>query len=183
MSERPEVWLNYTRTYLEMTTTPKFAAPHAPLVHGLALMKAEDPPPRWFLHLYRSVGERHEWTDWLEAPAEDLAAFVGDPKVAIFTLMLQGWSGGFFVLDRREPGVCDLSYFGLTPEAQGRGLGAWLLKTAVLTAWEEKGVEKMTVDTCTLDDPRALPLYQKVGFVPVAQEQDRRRKTWFGETP
>lgn len=181
MTERPEIWLDYTRTYLEMTARPTFPAPHAPLIHGLALMRAEDPPARWFLHLYRSVGERHEWTDWLDAPRAELEAFVGDKNVAIFTLMLQGWSGGFFMLDWREKGVCDLANFGLTREAQGRGVGEWLLKTAILTAWEHDGVEKMTVNTCTLDDPRALPLYQKVGFAPVAREEDRRLKTWFGD--
>jgi hypothetical protein len=27
------------------------------------------------------------------------------------------------------------------------------------------------VETCTLDGPAALPLYQKMGFTPYAQEQ------------
>jgi hypothetical protein len=38
--------------------------------------------------------------------------------------MPQGWPQGFFMLDRREAGICDLAYFGLVPEAVGAGWGA-----------------------------------------------------------
>lgn len=170
-------WLDYTITYLEMDAPPTWPHPSAPDVPGLALIRAEDAPPRWFLHLYRSVGAEYEWTDWLEKTDEDVAAFVGDPAVTIYSLLWKGWSAGFFMLDRRERGVCDLAYFGLTPEAQGLHLGGWLLRTAILTAWEGDGVERVTVNTCTLDHPRALPLYQKMGFAPVRQESGRRRRT------
>jgi hypothetical protein len=30
----------------------------------------------------------------------------------------------------------------------------------------------VTVQTCTLDHPAALPLYQKLGFAPVAQKKE-----------
>jgi hypothetical protein len=32
----------------------------------------------------------------------------------------------------------------------------------------------MTLDTCTLDHPRALALYQRAGFVPVCREDKTR---------
>ena len=74
--------------------------------------------------------------------------------------------------------VLSVGYLGLTPEARGRGLGKYLLQTALLTGWEAPGkdsrVERMTVNTCTLDDPRALPLYQKMGFEPIRREEKRR---------
>lgn len=164
----------YTRTFLEMTARPAFPRPHAPLQPGLALIRAEDPPARWFFHLYDSVGEGHEWRGWHEAPRESLDAFLGDEKVAIFALMLQGWTAGFFMLDWREAGRAELAYFGLTPEAAGRGLGKWLLQTAIHAGWDEPGVTRMTVNTCSLDHPRALPLYQKMGFAPVRRETLRR---------
>ena len=167
-------WLDYTITYLEMTERPEWPHPPAPSLSGFALIRAEDPPPRWFLHLYDSVGADYEWTDWRQKPADDLAAFVGDPNVAIYAAMLKGWTAGFFMLDWRQGDVCDLAYFGLTPEAQGLGLGGWLLRTAILTGWDRPGVGKMTVNTCTLDHPRALPLYQKTGFEPVRRETARR---------
>lgn len=54
-------WLDYTITYLEMTARPEWPHPPAPRQPGLALIRAEDPPARWFLHLYDSVGADHEW--------------------------------------------------------------------------------------------------------------------------
>ncbi|GMG83774.1 hypothetical protein LNKW23_29880 [Paralimibaculum aggregatum] len=162
-------------TYLEMTARP--AEPPRPLPVGqrLALVAAEAPPVHWFLYLYRAVGADWHWTDWLERPEAELAGFVRDPRVTIHTLLTDGWPGGFFMLDTREAGVCDLAYFGLVPEAIGRGLGNWLLDTAVRSAWDRPGVERVTVNTCTLDHPRALGLYQRAGFVPVRRETVTRQ--------
>jgi len=66
------------------------------------------------------------------------------------------------------------AYFGLVPEAMGRGLGSFLLQTAVHMAWDRPDVARVTINTNSLDHPRALPLYQKVGFVPVRRETQRR---------
>ena len=70
--------------------------------------------------------------------------------------------------------MTDIAYFGMTPEAQGRGLGDWLLGTAIHMAWDA-APRMLTVNTCSLDHPRALPLYQKWGFEPVRREQRRRK--------
>ena len=56
-------------------------------------------------------------------------------------------------------------------------LGRFLLGTAIHTAWEAPGTERVTVNTCTLDHPRALGLYQRMGFVPVRREERRRTLT------
>jgi GNAT superfamily N-acetyltransferase len=74
------------------------------------------------------------------------------------------------VLDTRKRATCDLAYFGLVPQALGRGLSHWFLASAIHMAWDRPGVTKMTVDTSTLDHPRALALYQRMGFVPVRRE-------------
>ena len=163
----------YVVTYLEMANRPAHVPP-LPMGHHVALVAAVSPPTHYFTYLYGTVGRDHAWTDWFERPSAELDAFVGDENVEIFTMMLEGWPGGFFVLDTRTGGICDLAFFGLMPEAHGRGLGAWLLGEAVESAWERPGVEKVTVNTCTLDHPRALPLYQKLGFEPVRRETHRR---------
>lgn len=159
-----------TRTHLEMTERP--SGPPVPLPHGarVSVLVAADPPPDWFVYLYSSVGADWEWVDWLRASAADRAAFVGDPGTSVHTLMLEGWPGGFFMLDTRAAGVCDLAYFGLVPRAVGRGLGRWFLDTAVRTGWDRAGVARMTVNTCTMDHPAALGLYQRAGFRPVRRE-------------
>lgn len=166
-AERAET---YTVTYLEMTARPSHPPAPAPLGQRLLLLRAEMPPPGYFLYLYRGVGDAFAWTDWLDQPDERVRAFVQARGMRLFTLLVEGWPGGFFLLDGRTPGVCDLAYFGLMPEAIGRGLGGWLLDQALREGWALPGVEKMTVNTCTLDHPRALPLYQQHGFAPVRRE-------------
>jgi hypothetical protein len=47
-------------------------------------------------------------------------------------------------------------------------LGPFLLNCAIDAAWSG-GAKKLTVNTCTLDHPKALGLYQRAGFVPVRQ--------------
>lgn len=179
---RSETLLEYTVTYLEMKSPPGAPPPPPSGAGGLALIRAKAPPRRWFLHLYQSVGAGHEWTDWLRADPAELDAFLGNPSVALYSLILDGWSGGFFMLDWRQEGVCDLAYFGLAPEAQGRGLSRWLLSEALRAGWEGRGVQRMTVQTNTLDHPRALPLYQRSGFTPYAQELRRRPARQANET-
>ena len=175
--KKPGQRVRYTVTYLEMTARPATPIPHVPTGSPLALIAAENPPVEYFLYLYSAVGAAYEWTDWLDATRQQQEAFVGDPKVELFTLMVDGWPGGFFVLDTRQPGTCDLAIFGLVPQAIGRGLSAWLLGCAIHMGWDRPGVTRMTVSTTTLDHPRALAFYQRMGFIPVRREDKTRKLT------
>ncbi len=166
--------VDYTVTYLEMTARPTYDRPSIPLGPPTALLRAEEPPVWYFLDLYRAVGQDYEWTDKFDEDPGNLKAYVQDPNMHLYTLMRTGWPAGFFMLDFRQAGACDLAYFGLVPDALGLGLGGYLLKTAIHAGWDGEGVEKMTVETCTLDHPAALPLYQKAGFTPVAQAAKSR---------
>ncbi|TIX52655.1 MAG: GNAT family N-acetyltransferase, partial [Mesorhizobium sp.] len=47
-------------------------------------------------------------------------------------------------------------------------------------AWSH-GPRRVTVQTCTLDHPAALPLYQKLGFAPVAQKKEIVHPMTFAE--
>lgn len=165
----------YTVTYLEMDERPRAPVPPRPVNLNTALVCATDPPADYFLYLYRAVGAEYEWTDWIDRPREELNGFLSNSDVFLYTLLVEGWPGGFFMLDSSTPGTCDLAYFGLVPEAIGKGLGMWLLSTAVDAGWEIPGAEKMTVNTNTLDHPRALGLYQKVGFQAVKRVEAKRK--------
>ena len=174
---KPGDEVEYVVTVLEMDERPSAPVPARPMNLNAALLCAEDPPPDYFLYLYQTVGANHEWTDWLQRPRAQLEAFVGNPDVLLYTLMLEGWPGGFFMLDSSQTGTCDLAYFGLTPQAVGRKLGYWFLSSAVDTGWSLPGTERMTVNTNTLDHPRALGLYQRIGFEPIRRETHRRALT------
>ncbi|MEE9454334.1 MAG: GNAT family N-acetyltransferase [Paracoccaceae bacterium] len=166
--------ISYTVTFLEMTARPSYPYPPMP-TGGPTVLLAADAPPAWhFLNMYDAVGTSHEWTDQHQKPVAEVTAFLHDPDVTMFTLMRTGWPAGFFILDARRTQECDLAYFGLVPEALGLGLGKYLLNTAILMGWEMPDVQKMTLNTNSLDHPRALPLYQKAGFTPVRREEHKR---------
>ena len=163
----------YTVTFLEMTERPSWDWPRLPVGATAALLKAVEPPVWYLLSLYDAVGRDYAWEDMHARPQNEIAAQLAGST--LFTLIDHGWPHGFFLLaGPNDDGVTELSYFGLVPEAVGSGLGGWLLKTAILTAWDFEGTDKLIVDTCTLDHPRALALYQKNGFVPVRREDMTR---------
>lgn len=163
----------YTVTFLEADARPDRPRPNAPMNVSIALMRAETPPVHFFRYLYDTVGRDYEWRDMHAVSDADVAALVHDEAVALHVLYLTGWPGGFILLDHRAPDTCDIAYFGMAPEALGRGLGDWLLGTGVYMAWDS-GVRRLTVNTCSLDHPRALPLYQRWGFAPVHRETRKR---------
>lgn len=166
--------VDYRVTWLEMAARPSFGWPAPPLGREGALLRAEAPPVWYFLALYDAVGRDHAWTDIHKREHDDIAQWLNDPAVELWTYLAKGWPQGFFLLDWREAGVCDLAYFGLVPEAVGQGLGKFLLQSAILTGWQRAGVRKMSVNTCTLDHPRALIQYQRFGFAPVRTEVHSR---------
>ncbi len=166
--------VDYTVTFLEMTERPSAPRPHLPAGPAAALIAADKPPVWYFLTLYDAVGSEYEWTDQHARPKAELEAFLRDEGVTLYTLMRCGWPHGFFMLDCRDAAVCNLTYLGLVPEAIGRGLGSFLLLTAIHMAWDRPGVHRVTVDTNSLDHPRALPLYQKNGFEPARRETRSR---------
>ena len=163
----------YTITFLEMEARPGYEYPHLPIGSSAALLKAQDPPVWYLLSLYDAVGRDYAWEDMHKRPKEEVAEQLDGG--ALYTLIDHGWPQGFFLLSGPDDeGITSLDYFGLVPEAVGKGLGTWLLRTAILTAWDMDGTRKLTVNTCTLDHPRALALYQKNGFQPVRREKQTR---------
>lgn len=168
--------VDYTVTWLQMTACPSYDWPHLPSGPPATLLHAEHPPRWWFLTMYDAVGRDYAWEDGQQEAPEKLQAYLDDGK-QMYTLMRRGVPAGFFMLDISKTDVTDLTYFGLVRQAIGQGLGTYLLRTAILTAWQRKGVQRMTVNTCTLDHPRALAHYQKNGFTPIRREGFKRTLT------
>jgi GNAT superfamily N-acetyltransferase len=155
-------------TFLEMTNRPVMAPPPAP-AGRIALLRAEKPPVHFYRYLYDTVGHAHYWVDRKKLDDVALENLLANPKVHLYVLYAEGCPAGMAEYDFRNPAVGQLSYFGLVPDYIGRHLGHYFLFQSVLNAWDE-GVETLRVNTCTLDSPRALPLYQRVGFVPYTRE-------------
>ena len=158
-------------THLTMSAAPK--RPPTPVPPGrLALLRAEAPTVSFYRYLYDTVGEPWFWYERRKLDDAALAAIIGDPRVEIHVLYAGGVPAGYSELDRRaEPDIA-IAYFGLVPQFIGRGLGAYLMNWTVDAAWQHRP-RRLTVNTCTLDHPKALALYQRVGFVPERQEAIR----------
>jgi len=153
-----------TVTYLEMTARPSLPRIR-PLVRKLALMRAERPPISFYRYLYDAVGRKWLWVDRKRLDDHQLAAIIHDEQVAIHVLYADGAPAGFVELDFRRMPDANINYFGLVPEWIGRKLGSYLLCWAIDEAWRHDPA-RLTVNTCTLDHPAALSLYQRFGFVP-----------------
>lgn len=156
-------------TYLQMTSPPRRLPPQ-PFGPRLALMRAEDIPLHFYLYLYSTVGRDWLWIERLEMSEDRLAEQIRREGVEVWVLYGNGVPAGFFELDFRGGASVDLVYFGLMPEWTGRRIGPWLLGEAVTEAFT-RGAERLNVNTCTLDHPRALQIYQRLGFEPVAQKE------------
>jgi len=152
-----------TVTFLKMDAAPREHV-QPPSNLKVALMKLEDPPVSYYRYLYNTVGGNYDWIDRKVMSDEDLNDQINVEGVDIYVAYVGGVPAGYFELDSRKKGQVWLAYFGIIPQFIGTGLGKWLLCEAIATAWlkEPKSVH---VETCTLDHPRALPLYQRMGFV------------------
>jgi GNAT superfamily N-acetyltransferase len=161
-----------TVTHLAMTAPPNRGPRPAPL-HRLALLRAEQPTLSFYRYLYDTVGEPWLWSDRRAMDQEALRAIITDERTSILVLYLAGVPAGFAELFRRPQRITQILYFGLVPDFFGRRLGSFLLDAAIDAAWAE-GAERLEVETCTLDHPRALGLYQRAGFSPFRQEVEHR---------
>lgn len=160
-----------TVTFLEMTARPAQRLLRPPPGLKLTLLRAENPPVHFYRYLYDAVGRDWFWVERKRLSDAQLAAIIQHPDVHIYLLLLAGVPAGFSEIDFRGlPEQASLTYFGLMPEAIGRGLGRYFLQWTIEAAWS-RGPGKLILNTCDLDHPGALPLYQKCGFVPVAQKR------------
>lgn len=122
--------------------------------------------------LYREIGGPFHWRDRLPWSRSAWAESLDPDRAELWTARAGDEIVGYFELERREASV-ELRYFGIRAAHRGRGIGAWLLGEAVDRAWASQP-ERVTVNTCTLDDPGALPNYLARGFQIVRVDHQRR---------
>ncbi len=153
-------------TYLEMTMRPR-SRPPLPTGRAIALFRTDQMPPAFYRFLYEEVGRKHHWSLRRHLDDAALSAILDAQTTRIDVLYVDGCPAGFFEVDTTQlPDASEIVYFGLLPAYQGLRLSKWFLACAVDAAWS-CGPRRVTLHTNSLDHPRALPLYQKMGFSPV----------------
>jgi len=158
-----------TVTYLAMEGRPKGTPPPPPLLKA-AILKSENPSVHFYRYLYDTIGEPYFWIERRLWNDEKLKTLLAETKVPLYTLYLGGVPAGMAELDFREPGIGQISYFGLMPEFTGRRIGPWFLHQVVELCWSEP-IKRLLVNTCTLDHKKALVTYQRAGFVAYARAE------------
>jgi GNAT superfamily N-acetyltransferase len=116
-----------------------------------------------YLDLYRRVGGPLQWDTRLLMPVDELESLLAGAALHVYVLREGAAALGFCEFDRRSFPEVELKHFGLIPQAQGRGLGPWLLSTALGHEWDS-GARRIWLHTDDWDHPAAVPVYLRAGF-------------------
>lgn len=150
-------------TFLEMRERPRPRP--MPDSRGLRMVPWRSVDPDKYRTLFARVGGRWLWYSRLAMSDEVLLGQMGEVFAVIDR---QGIELGMIELDFGAAGECRIRFLGLVPELAGKGLGAWLFAETLARAWRP-GIERVSVNTCSLDHPAALPSYLKAGFKAVGR--------------
>ena len=160
--------ISAVRTHLEMRHIGELRAVQQPPL-DISLTQ-EQLSPVEYRALYSAVGHEWHWHDRLVVPDDELAAYFASPDVQLWVLRVHRDVAGYFELKRHDDDRVEIVYFGLRSSYFGRGLGGWMLTRAIELAFA-MGASLVTLHTCTLDSPRALPNYLARGFA-ISREEE-----------
>jgi GNAT superfamily N-acetyltransferase len=122
--------------------------------------------------LYEDIGADHAWVDRRGRDERWWADELRGSTTLI--ARIEGEPAAYAELEPAGDGTVAIQGFGVRRAYRGRGVGGHLLTAAVCRAWD-LGACRVTVSTCSLDDPAALPSYRRRGFVVVRTVRERRR--------
>lgn len=165
-SDVPDGKIAAVVTHLEMTERPALPPPSS---GPWTLRHVEAPDLAWYRDLYRRVGEEWLWFSRLRMSDETLAARLHHPDVETHALVADGRDEGLLELDFREPRVCEIGMFGVTPKLFGSGAGRFLMHRALELSWS-RPIRRLWLHTCTFDSTAALPFYRRAGFRPFRRQ-------------
>ncbi|GAA4978228.1 GNAT family N-acetyltransferase [Actinoplanes utahensis] len=159
-----------TKWYLEQDSPGQIRPAREPAT-AAPIIRAEVPSPELSRYLYTAVGGDWHWTDRLPWTWPQWQDYLDQPGVETWIAYRHGTPAGYIELDGHEPGLVEIAYFGLLPQFTGQGLGGHLLTTGLRHAWSlperhpgHPPVQRVVVDTCSLDGPAALVNYQARGM-------------------
>jgi GNAT superfamily N-acetyltransferase len=130
----------------------------------IAIERIETPTAALYLDLYDRVGRAWLWYERRIMGDEALAALINRPGHELHVARHDAALVGYFELYADE-----IVFFGLVPDYIGRRIGPWLLDRAIERGFA-RGSQLLTLNTNTVDHPRALDSYRRAGFRVVRSE-------------
>ena len=159
-----------TVTHLEMMPPFLPAAPDAGWPDGISFTREMDISVAAYRALYDQVGRQWHWVNRRMLTDRQLSAIIHHPATEIFTLKNRDRAIGFVELNFKLFPQVEIVFVGLIKDAIGRGLGSAMLERVIDYIYT-RAPSRIIIQTCTLDHPSALPLYQRRGFTPVGRKQ------------
>ena len=155
--------LTITITYLEIAPrdwTRRGVAPDAEIEVARVLA----PTVAFYRDLYDRVGRPWLWYERRVLTDRALTSILATPTHELHVARHAEELVGYFELLAGE-----IVFFGLTLDYIGRRIGPWLLDRGIERGFA-LGHPSLTLNTNTLDHPRALDTYRKAGFRIVRRE-------------
>ena len=153
-----------TVTYMEMVSYPKHLILTKPEQLNTEIKLMVEPSVDFYRYLYDTVGEKWTWIERRLIDDSNLQKLIQSSDVEIYILYVDDNVAGFGEIgwDAASNGS-EIKYFGLMPDYIGKRLGPYFLNNIINIAWKRNPV-RLRVNTCDLDHPSALRVYQKSGF-------------------
>jgi GNAT superfamily N-acetyltransferase len=158
------MYLITTVTYLEMVSYPNHLVLTKPDNLNAEIKLMVEPTVDFYRYLYDTVGEKWTWIERRLVDDSNLQKLIQSSDVEIYILYVDDNIAGFGEIgwDTASNGS-EIKYFGLMPDYIGKRLGPYFLNNIINIAWKRNPV-RLRVNTCDLDHPSALRVYQKSGF-------------------
>ncbi len=155
--------LPVTITHLELAPADWTRRGQAP-GPTIAIERIANPAAAFYLDLYDRVGRPWLWYERRQLGDAALAALINRAGHELHVARHDGALVGYFELYADE-----IVFFGLALHYIGRRIGPWLLDRAIERGFA-RGSSRLTLNTSTIDHPRALDTYRKAGFRVVRSE-------------
>ncbi len=159
-----------TVTHLEMVPPFMPLTPDMGWPEGISFTREMDISIAAYRALYDDVGRRWHWVNRRLLTDRQLSAIIHHPTTEIFTLKNNDRPIGFVELNFKLFPQVEIVFVGLVAAAIGQGLGSLMLQRVIDYVYT-RAPSRIIIQTCTLDHPSALPLYQRYGFTPVGRKQ------------
>ncbi len=163
---KKQIKFTTTVTHLEMWQRPQLDLNwgDAPL----SLTEEVSPDLKTYQTLYDDIGRSYHWVHRRYMSDSALEHILNHPDNHVFYLRHGLEIIGFTEVNARKFPEIEIVFVGLKQQAISQGIGKKLLHHTLEHIWT-RNPARVIIQTNTLDHPRALLLYQKIGFTPFKQ--------------